>query len=319
MFFDDFKITHTKSPIISADDYYPFGLQITQNAYHRESGVNQNYKFQGQERQFELDLGWDMFRFRTHDPALGRFLQVDPLAEDYLYNSPYAFAENKLGLGVELEGLELITFEQIKTLKEGLIFKAAKSLNRSDGESLFVAKNSIATALSIGIAANVSHMARALDLNSEDTKRDEGSGINAFRHASGQAFITQNLGENIATQIGDAHENTQANVLTENQSNLNELNETGQTTISKKVADSFVDQLNNAVGRKIGKLNPKLGQKEIFQKVLEAMKDGKLFQFSDDPNNADLRIIKRSSLTDEQFDFSQQKLNNFFKTKKENE
>ena len=34
-------------------------------------------------------------------------LQVDPLAEDYVYNSTYAFQENKMGMGRELEGLEL--------------------------------------------------------------------------------------------------------------------------------------------------------------------------------------------------------------------
>lgn len=51
-----------------------------------------------------------MFRFRTHDPAIARFLQVDPLSDDYVYNSPYAFAENKLGLGTELEGAELNLF-----------------------------------------------------------------------------------------------------------------------------------------------------------------------------------------------------------------
>ena len=109
-FFDDFKIIHTKSPIISADDYYPFGLQIAQNSYQREGATDQKYKYQGQERQFDFDLDWDMFRFRTHDPAIARFLQVDPLSDDYVYNSPYAFAENKLGLGTELEGAELNLF-----------------------------------------------------------------------------------------------------------------------------------------------------------------------------------------------------------------
>ncbi|TRX32720.1 hypothetical protein [Flavobacterium restrictum] len=34
-------------------------------------------------------------------------MSIDPLAEDYAYNSTYAFQENKLGLGRELEGLEL--------------------------------------------------------------------------------------------------------------------------------------------------------------------------------------------------------------------
>jgi len=33
---------------------------------------------------------------------------IDPLAEKYPYNSTYAFQENKMGLGRELEGLELV-------------------------------------------------------------------------------------------------------------------------------------------------------------------------------------------------------------------
>ncbi len=41
-----------------------------------------------------------------HDPRLGRFFSVDPLAADYAYNSPYAFSENRVMDGVELEGLE---------------------------------------------------------------------------------------------------------------------------------------------------------------------------------------------------------------------
>ena len=41
-----------------------------------------------------------------HDPRLGRFFAVDPLASKYSYNSTYAFSENRLIDGVELEGLE---------------------------------------------------------------------------------------------------------------------------------------------------------------------------------------------------------------------
>ena len=41
-------------------------------------------------------------------PDLGRFFNIDPLATKYPYNSPYAFQENKLGMGIELEGLELL-------------------------------------------------------------------------------------------------------------------------------------------------------------------------------------------------------------------
>jgi len=41
-------------------------------------------------------------------PDLGRFFNVDPLSEEYTYNSSYAFSENVLINAIELEGLEKI-------------------------------------------------------------------------------------------------------------------------------------------------------------------------------------------------------------------
>ncbi|MBQ4822929.1 M15 family metallopeptidase, partial [Aquimarina sp. MMG016] len=46
------------------------------------------------------------YKYRMHDPRVGRFFAVDPLAPDYPHNSPYAFSENRVIDGVELEGLE---------------------------------------------------------------------------------------------------------------------------------------------------------------------------------------------------------------------
>lgn len=46
------------------------------------------------------------YKYRMHDPRVGRFFAVDPLAGSYSYNSPYAFSENRVIDGVELEGLE---------------------------------------------------------------------------------------------------------------------------------------------------------------------------------------------------------------------
>ena len=44
-----------------------------------------------------------------HDPRVGRFFAVDPLAPEYPWNSVYAFSENRVIDGVELEGLEVQT------------------------------------------------------------------------------------------------------------------------------------------------------------------------------------------------------------------
>lgn len=104
MYFDDFKVTHTKSPVVESQDYYPFGL--TFNSYQRENALINKFKFQGQEHVDDLGLNWDSFKWRNHQPDIGRFFNVDPLAEKFYYNSPYAFSENKVTTHVELEGLE---------------------------------------------------------------------------------------------------------------------------------------------------------------------------------------------------------------------
>ena len=41
VYFDDFKVTQVKSPVIASNDYYPFGL--TFNSYSRESSTPNNY------------------------------------------------------------------------------------------------------------------------------------------------------------------------------------------------------------------------------------------------------------------------------------
>lgn len=70
-------------------------------------------KFIGQQFDDELGLNWYQFRFRNHDPQIGRFIEIDPLADKYVYNSTYAYAENKVGMGFDLEGLELAEFNRM--------------------------------------------------------------------------------------------------------------------------------------------------------------------------------------------------------------
>ncbi len=69
------------------------------------------YSFQGQERDDEMKGAGNSinFKYRMHDPRVGRFFAVDPLASKYPWNSVYAFSENRVIDGVELEGLEYIS------------------------------------------------------------------------------------------------------------------------------------------------------------------------------------------------------------------
>ncbi len=97
--------------IIEESNFYPFGLK--QNGYNNVVSSNgnslaQKFKtFEGQELDESLNLNWHHFKFRSYDKAIGRFLQIDPLAPTYVYNSTYAFAENNVTSGIDLEGKEL--------------------------------------------------------------------------------------------------------------------------------------------------------------------------------------------------------------------
>jgi len=67
---------------------------------------NKEKTFQGQRFDDDFGLNWVQFKWRNHDPQIGRFVENDPLSDKYVYNSTYAFSENKVTAHVELEGLE---------------------------------------------------------------------------------------------------------------------------------------------------------------------------------------------------------------------
>lgn len=93
--------------VLSYSDYYPFGMQVPT----RHGNTNEyRYGFQGQEMDNEIKGEGNSlnYTFRMHDPRIGRFLSLDPLSPQYPHNSPYAFAENRVIDGMELEGLEFL-------------------------------------------------------------------------------------------------------------------------------------------------------------------------------------------------------------------
>jgi len=120
----------THSHIVQTDDYYPFGL--TFNGWQRAGSLGNGFKFQGQERIDDLGLKWDSFKWRNHQPDIGRFFNGDPLAEDYVYNSPYAFSENKVISHVEIEGLEAERFMKGINLSNKAVSRTTKHFGRRD-------------------------------------------------------------------------------------------------------------------------------------------------------------------------------------------
>ncbi len=75
------------------DDYYPFGL-VMPGRSSNTGNLNDNYKFTGHEFDDEAGLNIYYMIARGYDPVLGRFLQVDPLANEFAGWSPYSYTFN---------------------------------------------------------------------------------------------------------------------------------------------------------------------------------------------------------------------------------
>lgn len=78
------------SEIVQENNYYTFGLM--QKGYNSAiNGVDNKYKYNGKELQDELGLNMYDYGARNYDPALGRWMNIDPLAEQMRRWSPYNY------------------------------------------------------------------------------------------------------------------------------------------------------------------------------------------------------------------------------------
>lgn len=101
---------NTSSSILGYDDYYPFG-SIMPGRSQDDASVDGRYKFTGKERD-AAETGWDYFGARYYDSFIGRWLQVDPLANKYPWVSPYNYALNNPLRFIDPNGMESREEEQ---------------------------------------------------------------------------------------------------------------------------------------------------------------------------------------------------------------
>jgi RHS repeat-associated protein len=94
-YFDDFKVTHTKTNVIQYNEYYPFGLQAS-TSWTRENSKNNFLYNDGSE--LNTTSGWYETFFRGYDATLGRFMQIDPRAAETHTMSPYQYANGNPAL-----------------------------------------------------------------------------------------------------------------------------------------------------------------------------------------------------------------------------
>jgi RHS repeat-associated protein len=120
--------------IVEENNYYPFGLKqngfnMTKETYDWINGSNglkirpavrlsYQYKYNGKELQDELGLNMYDYGARNYDPALGRWMNIDPLAEKYPNISPYVYVANNPINAIDPDGREIIFIVRGETRKQ---------------------------------------------------------------------------------------------------------------------------------------------------------------------------------------------------------
>ncbi len=99
----------TEPLVLQENHYYPFGMTMgSEMNYYDNQDPEDRHKYNSKELVEDCGLDFYDYGARWYDAAIGRFTSVDPLASDYSFQSPYAYATNNpvllrdiLGMGVE--------------------------------------------------------------------------------------------------------------------------------------------------------------------------------------------------------------------------
>ncbi|TGN21646.1 RHS repeat-associated core domain-containing protein [Empedobacter tilapiae] len=102
------KNTDGTLKILEENNYYPFGLKHSGYNNTNLANTNYKYKYNGKELQDDFNINLYDYGARNYDPTIGRWFNIDPLAEKYYGITPYSFALNSPILYTDPNGKEII-------------------------------------------------------------------------------------------------------------------------------------------------------------------------------------------------------------------
>ena len=100
VFFDNLQVTHIRGQILEETHYYPFGLTMAGISSKAAGGIQNRRKFNDgtelENGEFSDGSGLELYatEYRSYDPQIGRFHQIDVLCEYDYEISPFVYARN---------------------------------------------------------------------------------------------------------------------------------------------------------------------------------------------------------------------------------
>jgi RHS repeat-associated protein len=172
---DNFLTSQNVLEILEENNYYPFGLK--HKGYNNViNGTDHKYGFGGKEENEELGLDWHDFGARNYDASLGRWMNVDPLAEQMRRHSPYNYAYNNPLVFTDPDGMAPFT-----ELFDKSGNKIGEDENGVDGNIAVVTNNeemeTVKANTAKGTHTESSSLESKVDLPSQDTRVEMGIAV----------------------------------------------------------------------------------------------------------------------------------------------
>lgn len=140
VWFDDISIRRVNPAgsveIVEENNYYPFGMR--HKGYNdvlnlnKANAIAQNYKYNGKELQDELGLNMYDYGARNYDAAIGRWMNIDPLAENSRKWTPYNYCYDNPIRFIDPDGMQADDV----IIKGGESRKALSELQKSVGNDI---------------------------------------------------------------------------------------------------------------------------------------------------------------------------------------
>jgi len=129
VFFDNVQVTHVRGPLLEETHYYPFGLTMAGISSKASGKLDNKFEYNGIELDEDLGLNAYEAFYRTLDPAIGRWWQIDPQVDNTLHEfSPYSSMHNNPVLASDFLG----DFDDYQLKKNGEIELIKKTDDKTD-------------------------------------------------------------------------------------------------------------------------------------------------------------------------------------------
>jgi RHS repeat-associated protein len=137
VFFDNLVVQHFSGPVLEETHYYPFGLTMAGISTKALTSLENLYRYnEGSEFIKDLDLNLYETPFRSYDPQIGRFHQIDALSDLYYEWSTYSYAHNNPLLLNDPSGLSPENNEETDEI-EGIVLREFEVVaEKSSGPSI---------------------------------------------------------------------------------------------------------------------------------------------------------------------------------------